>query len=70
MIIKKDTLDTVLDSDINFKRLYSAHSKLKIKIKDLNKKKFPTTAEVAQKKQHQKQKLILKDKMELILSQS
>jgi uncharacterized protein YdcH (DUF465 family) len=68
MEIKKEVLDTILNSDINFKRLYSAHSKLKIKIKDLNKTKFPTTEEVAQKKQHQKQKLILKDKMEVILS--
>jgi len=67
--IKKEVLDTILKSDINFKRLYSAHSKLKIKIKDLNKTKFPTTTEATQKKQHQKQKLILKDKMEAILSQ-
>ena len=70
MEIRKETLDTILNSDINFKRLYSAHLKLKTKIKDLNKKKFPTTTEAAQKKQHQKQKLILKDKMEVILSQS
>ena len=67
---KKETLDTILNSDINFKRLYSAHLKLKAKIKDLNKTKFPTTTEAAQTKQHQKQKLILKDKMEAILSQS
>ena len=70
MEIKKEALDTILNSDINFKRLYSAHSKLKIKIKGLNKTKFPTTAEATQKKQHQKQKLILKDKMEVILSKS
>jgi uncharacterized protein YdcH (DUF465 family) len=70
MEIKKEALDTILNSDINFKRLYSAHSKLKLKIKDLNKTKFPTTAETAKKKQHQKRKLILKDKMEVILSQS
>ena len=69
MEIKKEVLDTILKSDINFKRLYSAHSKLKVKIKELNKTKFPTTTEAAQKKQHQKQKLILKDKMEAILSQ-
>jgi uncharacterized protein YdcH (DUF465 family) len=70
MEIKTEALDTILNSDINFKRLYSAHSKLKIKIKGLNKTKFPTTAEATQKKQHQKQKLILKDKMEVILSKS
>ena len=70
MEIKKETLDTILNSNINFKRLYSAHFKLKTKIKDLNKKKFPTTTESAQKKQHQKKKLILKDKMEVILGQA
>ena len=70
MKIREETLDTILNSNINFKRLYSAHLKLKTKIKDLNKKKFPTTTESAQKKQHQKQKLILKDKMEAILIQS
>ena len=70
MKIREETLDTILNSNINFKRLYSAHLKLKTKIKDLNKKKFPTTTESAQKKQHQKQKLILKDKMAVILSQA
>jgi len=70
MEIKKEALDTILNSNINFKRLYSAHLKLKTKIKDLNKKKFPTTTESAQKKQHQKKKLILKDKMEVILGQA
>ncbi len=60
MEIKKEALDTILNSDINFKRLYSAHSKLKLKIKDLNKTKFPTTAETAKKKTTPKTKTYLK----------
>ena len=44
-------------------------SKLKLKIEDLNKIKFLTAHEEVAKKQHQKQKLVLKDKMEAILSQ-
>ena len=36
----------------------------------MNKTKFLTTEEEVEKKQHQKQKLVLKDKMEVILSQA
>ena len=69
MEIKKETLKKTLNSDINFERLHYEHSELKLKIKNLNKIKFPTTHEEIKKKQHQKQKLFLKDKMEEILSQ-
>lgn len=69
MEIEKDVLDKILNSDDNFKRLYDEHSKLKLKIEDLNKIKFLTAHEEVAKKQHQKQKLVLKDKMEAILSQ-
>ena len=68
MEITKETLEKILNSDINFERLYSEHLELKLKIENLNKIKFPTTHEEIKKKQHQKQKLILKDKMEEILS--
>ena len=70
MEIKKEALEKILNSDPNFERLYSEHSKLELKIEDLNKIKFPTTGEEIEKKQHQKQKLALKDKMELILNQA
>ena len=70
MEIKKDVLDRILNSNDNFKRLYVEHSELKLKIEDLNKIKFLTAREEVAKKQHQKQKLILKDKMEAILSQA
>jgi uncharacterized protein YdcH (DUF465 family) len=36
----------------------------------MNKSKFLTAEQELEKKQHQKQKLILKDKMEAILSQA
>ena len=70
MEIRKKTLETILNSDINFERLHSQHTELKLKIDNLNKIKFPTVHEEIEKKQHQKQKLILKDKMEEILSQA
>ena len=70
MEIKKETLEEILNSDVNFKRLHSEHAELKIKIENLNKIKFPTAHEEIEKKQHQKQKLILKDKMEEIFSQA
>jgi len=70
MEIKKETLEKILNSDVNFERLHSEHTELKLKIENLNKIKFPTTHEEIEKKQHQKQKLILKDKMEEILSQA
>ena len=70
MEIEKETLEKILNSDINFERLHSHLSKLQLKIEDLNKIKYPTAHEEIEKKQHQKQKLILKDKMELILNQA
>ena len=70
MEIKKETLETILNSDINFERLHSEHTELKLKIENFNKIKFPTAHEEIERKQHQKQKLILKDKMEEILSQA
>ena len=70
MEIEKDLLDRILNSDDKFKRLYLEHSELKLKIEGLNKTKFLSTHEQMEKKQHQKQKLILKDKMEAILSQA
>ena len=69
MEIEKEVLDKILSSNVDFKRLYTKHSELKLKIDDMNKTKFLTTEEELEKKQHQKQKLVLKDKMEAILSQ-
>ena len=70
MEIEKEVLDKILNSNVDFKRLYTEHSELKLKIDDMNKTKFLTTEEEVEKKQNQKKKLILKDKMEAILSQA
>ena len=70
MEIEKEALNKILNSNIDFKRLYVEHSELKLKIDDMNKIKFLTAEEEVEKKQHQKQKLVLKDKMEAILSQA
>ena len=70
MEIEKEVFNKILKSNINFENLYSEHSKLELKIENLNKVKYPTPLEEIKKKQHQKQKLVLKDKMELILSQA
>lgn len=68
MAIQAETVTNILNSNVNFKRLHSRHSELKLKIEGLNKIKFPTIYEETKKKQHQKQKLFLKDKMELFLT--
>ena len=70
MEIEKEALDKILNSSIDFKRLYIEHSELKLKIGNMNKSKFLTAEEEVEKKRNQKQKLILKDKMEAILSQA
>ena len=70
MEIEKEVLDKILSSNVDFTRLYTEHSELKLKIDDMNKTKFLTTEEEVEKKQHQKKKLVLKDKMEAILSQA
>ncbi len=45
MEIKKEALEKILSSDVNFERLHSEHAELKLKIENLNKIKFPTTHE-------------------------
>jgi len=70
MEIEKEALDKILNSSVDFKRLYAEHSELKLKIGNMNKSKFLTAEEEVEKKRSQKQKLILKDKMEAILSQA
>ena len=70
MDIEKGVLEKILNSSVEFKQLYERHSELKHKVEDMNKSKFLTAEQELEKKQHQKQKLVLKDKMEAILSQA
>ncbi|HAX45426.1 MAG TPA: hypothetical protein DCX78_01170 [Nitrospina sp.] len=69
MDIEKGVLEKILSSSVEFKRLYEQHTELKHKVEDMNKSKFLSADQELEKKQHQKQKLILKDKMETILHQ-
>ncbi len=70
MDIEKGELEKILNSSAEFKRLYEQHSELKSIVDNMNKSKFLSAEQEMEKKQHQKQKLILKDKMEAILSQA
>ena len=36
MEIKKEILEKILNSDVNFERLHSEHAELKLKIENLN----------------------------------
>ena len=58
MEIKKKVFEKILNPNINFKNLYSEHSKLKLKIEGLNKIKHPTSREETEKKQYQKKSSI------------
>ena len=69
MDIEKGVLEKILSSSVEFKRLYEQHTELKHRVEDMNKSKFLSAGQELEKKQHQKQKLILKDKMEAILHQ-
>jgi uncharacterized protein YdcH (DUF465 family) len=69
MDIEKGVLEKILSSSVEFKRLYEQHTELKHRVEDMNKSKFLSADQELEKKQHQKQKLILKDKMEAILHQ-
>ena len=51
MAIQAETVTNILNSNVNFKRLHSRHSELKLKIEGLNKIKFPTIYEETKKKQ-------------------
>ena len=49
MEIEKEVLDKILNTNNDFKRLYTEHSVLKLKIDDMNKTKFLTTKEELEK---------------------
>ncbi|KMP11946.1 hypothetical protein UZ36_02585 [Candidatus Nitromaritima sp. SCGC AAA799-C22] len=70
MEIDPEMLEKIMVQNVEFKTLYEEHTQLKSKVEELNKSKFLTPEQEMEKKKHQKQKLVLKDKMEEILSQS
>ncbi len=69
MEIEPDLLKKVLNDNSEFKDLYDQHSKLKSQVEELNSLKFMTAEQEIKKKQHQKEKLLMKDKLEKILTE-
>ena len=69
MNINPDLLEKVQKENKEFRGLYQEHSTLKNKVEALHKKKILTPEQEVEKKKHQKQKLSLKDRMEIILSE-
>jgi uncharacterized protein YdcH (DUF465 family) len=69
MEINEDLLQKVLAGNSEFKKLYDEHTDLKNKVEELNKLKFLTPEQEVEKKQHQKQKLKAKDRLEEILQE-
>lgn len=67
MEIDPEFLKKVMNDNSEFKVLYNQHSKLKSQVEELNSLKFMTTEQEVEKKQHQKEKLLLKDQLEKIL---
>ena len=67
MEIDPELLKKVMGDNSEFKELYNQRSRLKSKVEDLNKLKFMTAEQEVEKKQHQKEKLLMKDMLEKIL---
>ena len=70
MEIDPELLKRMMTESVEFKHLYEEHTKLKFKVDELNRSRFLTSEEELEKKKHQKQKLLLKDKIEGLLSQT
>ena len=70
MEIDPELLKRMMNESAEFKSLYEEHTKLKLKVDELNKSRFLTSEEELEKKKHQKQKLLLKDKIEGLLGQT
>jgi len=69
MEIDPELLKKVMNDNSEFKELYNQHSKLKSQVEELNNLKFMTAEQEVEKKQHQKEKLLMKDRLEEILTE-
>lgn len=69
MEIEKGLLEKVKSENFEFRKLYEEHSVLKDRVEELNRMKFLTTDQEAEKKKIQRHKLQLKDKLATIASQ-
>ncbi|PIQ98968.1 MAG: DUF465 domain-containing protein [Nitrospinae bacterium CG11_big_fil_rev_8_21_14_0_20_45_15] len=69
MEINEDLLEKLIKENHEFKKIHDQHSKLKSRVEELNKLKLITPEQEIEKKKHQKEKLILKDRMGEIVNQ-
>ncbi|QPJ65772.1 MAG: hypothetical protein G3M78_10370 [Candidatus Nitrohelix vancouverensis] len=67
MEIEANLLEKMINASPEFKRIHEKHNGLKQKVEALNKLKYLTPEQEVEKKQHQKEKLIMKDQMEKLL---
>lgn len=57
----------LIDSDERFRNLYEQHQNLERRLEELQDKSLPSEEDELEEKQIKRQKLLLKDQMELIL---
>jgi len=69
MDIDDNLLQKLRTDNEEFKKLHDQHLELKSKVDELSKLKFMSPEQEIEKKNHQKEKLILKDRMGKIVSQ-
>jgi uncharacterized protein len=69
MEINEDLLEKLRKENHEFKKIHDQHSKLKSRVEELNKIKMMTPDQEMERKKHQKEKLILKDRMGEIVNQ-
>ncbi len=69
MDINEDLLAKLRNDNHEFKKLHDQHSVLKLRVEELSKLKFISAEQEVEKKKHQKEKLILKDRMGEIVTQ-
>ena len=68
MDIDQELLTKVKKENIEFRKLYNEHTKLKDRVETLNRMKFLSAEQEVEKKKIQKQKLKNKDKMLKIIA--
>jgi len=69
MDIDDNLLQKLRTDNEEFKKLHDQHLELKSKVDELSKLKFMSPEQEIEKKNHQKEKLILKDRLGKIVSQ-
>ncbi len=68
MVNNENLVHRLKSEDKDFKRWHDLHEQLENKLDHLNRRKFLTSEEEMERKKMQKQKLIAKDRIHLILT--